>query len=228
MLSNNQITQLKKQIISQIDENFPADKKDFTTQQVQAMTNQEFEEFLKQNHLIKNLQNPQEQCIFCSIIHGQIQSYKIDENQDAVAILEINPISKAHTLIIPKEHISSEQMSNSVLELAKKVSQKIKKQFAPKEVNLFLSTLFNHSIINILPIYTDENQNSKRKQANPKELLEIQSILANNSLGVGETSGKNGWAPDSEKEKIGEHQTEIIKKPKLKKLKNIKIPKRIP
>jgi len=206
MLNNEQAVEIKKQIIRQIDENFPTDKKELAKQQVQEMTNEQFEEFLKQNHLIKDEQNPQaQQCIFCSIIKGNTQSYKIDENNDAVAILEINPISKAHALIIPKEHVTSEQMPELVLTLAKKVSQQIKKQFNPKEINLFSSTLFEHSIINVLPIYNDENQNSERKPAKPEELLEIQEQL---------------------KEKPKPQKPIEKSKPKI--LKNIKIPKRIP
>jgi len=237
MLSNNQTIEIKKQIIRQIDENFPADKRDFAKQQIQEMTNDEIEEFLKQNHLVKNEQNSQ-QCIFCSIVKEHVQSYKIDENDDAVAILEINPISKAHTLIIPKEHIISEQMPESILALAKKIAQKIKKQFAPKQINLFLSTLFNHSIINVLPTYTDENQNSKRKQANPDELLEIQEQLVcdkvsklvntdNEFLGMGGAKQRRN-GKESTNLQAKKNKKEIIKKSKSKKLKNIKIPKRIP
>jgi hypothetical protein len=105
MLSEQQTTEIKKQILSQIEENFPEDKKLFAKQQIEAMNSEEVEEFLIQNNLIKegdSLKTPQ--CIFCSIIQEKVNSYKIDENNNAIAILEINPISKGHTLIIPKEH----------------------------------------------------------------------------------------------------------------------------
>lgn len=206
MLSPKQTAELKKQIINQIDANFPADKKDFAKQQIESMNENEFEEFLKQNHLIKEGQDSQEQqCIFCSIIKGDTKSYQIDENQDAVAILEINPISKAHTIIIPKEHVTSEQMPEGVLTLAKKVSQKIKKQFEPKDISPYSSTLFEHSIINILPIYKNENQNSERKSAKPEELEKIQEQL---------------------KEKPKPQKPIELAKPE--KLENIRLPRRIP
>jgi len=129
---------------------------------------------------------------------------KIDENEKAIAILEINPISKAHSLVIPKEHASG-KMPKEAKKLAEQVSKKIKKEFNPKEVKILSSTLFGHEILNILPVYKDETQDSKRQQAKPAELEELQKAL-------------------QEKPK-----KEIIKKPKPKKLKEkIKLPQRIP
>lgn len=43
-------------------------------------------------------------CIFCSIISGEIPSHKIYEDSDFYAFLDIFPASKGHTLVIPKEH----------------------------------------------------------------------------------------------------------------------------
>ena len=45
-----------------------------------------------------------ENCIFCKIVAGQIPADKIYEDQDFMAFLDINPISKGHTLLIPKNH----------------------------------------------------------------------------------------------------------------------------
>lgn len=43
-------------------------------------------------------------CIFCNIVNKKITSYKIFENEYVIAILDRNPISKGHTLLIPKVH----------------------------------------------------------------------------------------------------------------------------
>ena len=43
-------------------------------------------------------------CIFCKIIIGEIPSYKIYEDNDILAFLDINPVLPGHTLIIPKKH----------------------------------------------------------------------------------------------------------------------------
>jgi histidine triad (HIT) family protein len=47
-----------------------------------------------------------EDCIFCKIIAGEIPSKKVFEDQIILAILDINPISEGHSLIIPKKHIA--------------------------------------------------------------------------------------------------------------------------
>lgn len=43
-------------------------------------------------------------CIFCKIIKGEIPSFKIFEDEHAFAFLDINPIERGHTLVIPKFH----------------------------------------------------------------------------------------------------------------------------
>ena len=43
-------------------------------------------------------------CIFCAIADGEIPSFKIYEDDEVLAYLDINPFSEGHTLVIPKEH----------------------------------------------------------------------------------------------------------------------------
>jgi histidine triad (HIT) family protein len=43
-------------------------------------------------------------CIFCIIANGEIADYRIYENDDVVAFLDIHPCAKGHTVIIPKKH----------------------------------------------------------------------------------------------------------------------------
>jgi len=43
-------------------------------------------------------------CIFCSIIAGEIPGRIVHETDDAVAFLDANPLAKGHTLVIPKAH----------------------------------------------------------------------------------------------------------------------------
>lgn len=43
-------------------------------------------------------------CIFCAIAAGEIPSFKVYEDGDTIAYLDINPCSKGHTLVIPKAH----------------------------------------------------------------------------------------------------------------------------
>ena len=46
-------------------------------------------------------------CIFCKIVRGEAPSWKIWENEDVYAFLDIHPASKYHTLVIPKKHFTN-------------------------------------------------------------------------------------------------------------------------
>ena len=178
MLTPQQTENLKGQIIQQIEKSFPEDKKEFAKSQIESMNSEQLEGFLNQNKLMKTPQRSQE-CVFCSIISGNISSYKISENSKAVAVLEINPVSRGHSIIIPKEHIStSEKIHQSVFSLAKKASGILKEKLKPKNVTIASSDLFGHEIINIIPVYENENLGSERKPATQEELKELQKILA--------------------------------------------------
>ena len=43
-------------------------------------------------------------CIFCKIVEGKTKSWKVYENENVYAFLDINPVNEYHTLVIPKNH----------------------------------------------------------------------------------------------------------------------------
>lgn len=68
-----------------------------------------------------------ESCIFCKIINGEIPSVKLCETEKSYAMLDINPLSKGHALIIPKEHAEkmhqlSDDSLKDILIIAKKIA----------------------------------------------------------------------------------------------------------
>ena len=176
MLNSGQTEHLKKQLIEHIEKSFPEDKKEFAKKQIENMNSGQLEEFLKKNQLIKTREKSGG-CVFCSIVSGEINSYKIDENKKSLAVLEINPVSKGHTIIIPKEHVSSSgKVPVSVFSLAKSIAKKLKTKLKPKSTEISSSNLFGHEIINVIPLYGDENI-TKKHPAKPEELDELQKIL---------------------------------------------------
>ena len=63
-------------------------------------------------------------CIFCKIVAGEIPSYTIHEDDDFKVILDINPASKGHALIIPKVHYADlydidEEVAGKAMKLVK-------------------------------------------------------------------------------------------------------------
>ena len=206
MLTPEQTVQIKEQLIKQIEKTFPDDKKELAKKQIEIMDSEQLEKFLEQNKLMKQ-ETGEQKCIFCSIVFGDISSYKIDENEKAIAVLEINPISKGHSLVIPKNHIDSkEKIPSEAISLAKDISKRIETKFKPNNIKIASTNLFGHEVLNVIPVYKDETPESERKPLNPEELLGLQKIL---------------------KKKIVKKIIKEIKKPKKIKEK-LWLPKRIP
>ena len=64
-------------------------------------------------------------CIFCKILKGEIPSAKVYENDKVLAFLDISPVHKGHTLVIPKEHYENildipEDLLKEVIAVTKK------------------------------------------------------------------------------------------------------------
>lgn len=75
-------------------------------------------------------------CIFCKIVKGEIPSYKIYENEKVFAFLDIKPLSKGHTLVLPKEHYKDiqdipEDLLCEVNKVSKRLVSRIQKKFSP-------------------------------------------------------------------------------------------------
>ncbi|MEM4153053.1 MAG: HIT family protein [Candidatus Pacearchaeota archaeon] len=69
-------------------------------------------------------------CVFCKIANHELPCYKIYENKDFLAFLDISPINKGHTLLIPKKHFETvleinEKDFGEMMKLAKKISKAI-------------------------------------------------------------------------------------------------------
>ncbi len=67
-----------------------------------------------------------EDCIFCKIIKGEIPSFKVFEDDQVLAFMDINPISPGHTLIIPKNHAENlKEISEEDLAAVHRASKKV-------------------------------------------------------------------------------------------------------
>ena len=206
-ITPEQLIEIKKQLIEQIDSTFPEERKAESIKQIEEMDNEQFIEFLKKNNLLKiSEETPNEnQCIFCSIIFGEVPSTKIGENETSIAILELNPISEGHSLVIPKKHLAREEdLEEETERLAKEVSEKIKETFNPKEVKIIPGNIMGHEILNILPIYKNETIESPRAKKTPEQLLELQEkigliykkeIIEKPSSGIEQINAKDIWLP---------------------------------
>lgn len=179
MLSKEQAGIIKKQLLMQVDK-LPQENKEQIKQYISQLNEEQLEQFLKQNKI--QIQQPGQtqqatgtQCIFCSIIKNEIPSYRITENKKAIGILEINPLSKGHVLILPIEHTTIEKIPRPALTLAQKITKKIKTKLKPEDVKIETSSFQGHAIINVIPFY--KNIPPKKEKASEVELKQLQSKL---------------------------------------------------
>lgn len=75
-----------------------------------------------------------ENCIFCKIVKGEIPCNKVYEDDKTLAFLDIGPVSKGHTLVIPKEHATkihelSKESAEALINTVQKVSLAVEKTF---------------------------------------------------------------------------------------------------
>ena len=80
-------------------------------------------------------------CLFCKIIAGEIPCFKLFENSETLAFMDINPANEGHALVIPKEHGSdvytaSDTAIAATVRTAKKVAAAIDKTLNPDGLNL--------------------------------------------------------------------------------------------
>ena len=79
-------------------------------------------------------------CIFCKIINKEIACHKVYEDEDNLAFLDVTPIAKGHTVIIPKEHVKtltdiSDEKLQSLFLAVKKVQQTLQDKLNPLGFN---------------------------------------------------------------------------------------------
>ena len=101
-------------------------------------------------------------CIFCKIIAGEIPAYKIYEDNDWLAFLDINPINLGHTLLLPKKHCRNlfdmpVDLLNQMGELLQKLALAVKDGVKADGLNIGWNNekpagqLVFHSHIHIIP-----------------------------------------------------------------------------
>ena len=119
-------------------------------------------------------------CIFCKIVKGEIPSYKVYEDKNFFAFLDIAPLNPGHTLVIPKNHYRwTWDVPNfgEYWEVANKVAKATMEALnAPMVEFLTHGTEVHHAHIWVVPVYKGEKgfiNESERKQFNDQQLKEF-------------------------------------------------------
>ncbi|MDL2227937.1 HIT family protein [Bacteroidales bacterium OttesenSCG-928-K03] len=96
--------------------------------------------------------------IFSKIIAGEIPCYKIAENENCFAFLDINPLNEGHTLVVPKTEIDylfdiDDPLYNELFLFSKKIATAIKNTFKCERIGMaVLGFDVNHAHIHLVPM----------------------------------------------------------------------------
>lgn len=119
--------------------------------------------------------------IFSKIISGEIPSHKIAENDRFLAFLDINPLAKGHTLVIPKREVDyifdlPEELLSEILIFSKSVAAKIEAAMDCERIGISVIGLeVPHAHVHLIPInsVSDMNFSKPKLDLSQEELAEI-------------------------------------------------------
>lgn len=111
--------------------------------------------------------------IFSRIINGEIPCYKVAENEDFFAFLDINPVNWGHTLVVPKREVDyifdlSDEELAAMTVFAKCVAAAIKETLPCKKVAMTVIGLeVPHAHIHLVPIKAESDMDFRNKISDP-------------------------------------------------------------
>ena len=123
--------------------------------------------------------------IFSRIVAGEIPCYKVAENDKFFAFLDIAPLTKGHTLVIPKREVDyfydmEDDELQEMIVFAKSIAKKIKATTGCiKVATVVLGLEVPHAHIHLVPMNTENDVDFKREKLSltPEEFVEIAKSL---------------------------------------------------
>ncbi len=106
-------------------------------------------------------------CIFCKIVKGEIPSYKIAEDDEFLAFLDISQIAQGHTLVIPKTHyplIFDVPNIGEYFKFVKKVGNHFRELGYKYVDTLTMGRMVEHAHVHLIPHNAKENDWTKSLQ----------------------------------------------------------------
>ncbi|MDE0536146.1 HIT family protein [Tenacibaculum sp. L6] len=125
--------------------------------------------------------------IFTKIINGEIPSYKIAEDDNYFAFLDINPNAKGHTLVIPKREENklfdlSKEEYDGLMSFSYRVAKAIEKTISCERVGMSVIGLeVPHVHVHLIPLHTMEDiRFTKKEKLTNEEFIAIAEGIAKN------------------------------------------------
>lgn len=119
--------------------------------------------------------------IFTRIVNGDIPCYKVAENDDYLAFLDINPLKEGHTLVIPKKEVNyifdvEDELHAGLWNFAKKIGKAIEKVVPCKRIGITVIGLeVPHAHIHLIPLNSmhDMDFRNPKLSFTPEEFTRI-------------------------------------------------------
>jgi len=125
--------------------------------------------------------------LFTKIINGEIPSYKVAENDDFYAFLDVNPNAKGHTLVVPKKEASKlfeldEETYNGLMSFSRKIAIALEKTIPCKRIGMAVIGLeVPHVHVHLIPLGAMQDiQFMHKVTLLPAEFEEIAKAIAAN------------------------------------------------
>jgi histidine triad (HIT) family protein len=125
--------------------------------------------------------------IFTKIVNGEIPCYKIAEDENYLAFLDVNPNAKGHTLCIPKQEINKifdmeEDLYLGLMKFSRKVAKAVEKTVPCKRIGLAVVGLeVPHTHVHLIPLHDMDDMRFQRKvKLSGDEFEQLASAIRSN------------------------------------------------
>ncbi|MBU2639199.1 MAG: HIT family protein [Nanoarchaeota archaeon] len=124
-------------------------------EKLKGMSKEEIQELVKK------------QCLFCNIVNGNIESYKVYEDDNVMGVLDINPANKGHVILFPKEHLQflndlDEKLLGHLFDVVNKLSNKMIDRLKASGINIYIASgqgagqNLPHIAVHVIPRYEND------------------------------------------------------------------------
>jgi histidine triad (HIT) family protein len=173
------------------------------------MSSEQMKEYQKQN------------CIFCQIVLGKVKSKKVYEDEKCIAVLDINPATPGHVLLLPKEHYSimpqmPEHETGHLFIVSKAISSAMLKGLKVSGTNIFVANgagagqRAQHFMIHIIPRKEDDGLSSLMIPQRQMPESDLEMIRKGMAEAVARAFGKKAEekTPETKEEQKKENREE--------------------
>ena len=127
--------------------------------------------------------------IFSKIVQGKIPSYKIAEDKNYYAFLDINPNSRGHTLVIPKKEVNKlfdldKETYTGLLDFSYRVAKALEKTVPCERIGMSVIGLeVPHVHVHLIPInFMDDMRFTKKEQLTQEQFISLAESIATNFI----------------------------------------------